>query len=100
MLSSRHARSVLRSFGIFVLFSAVGMSAGSSESALNSPQVEPVAARDAWRMAEVFTAGGPECDVVVGSGDSMLPLYPDQTVLLIRRLPIDSTNVFQKRADY
>ncbi len=64
------------------------MSAGSSESALNSPQVEPVAARDAWRMAEVFTAGGPECDVVVGSGDSMLPLYPDQTVLLIRRLPI------------
>lgn len=64
------------------------MSAQNSEWASHSPRVEPVAARDAWRLAEVFTAGGPECDVVVGSGGSMLPLYPDHTVLLIRRLPV------------
>ena len=50
-----------------------------------SPEAEPVAALlDAWRLAEAYVACHPGCDAVVGSGDSMLPLYRDRTVLVVR----------------
>ncbi|MBI5769032.1 MAG: hypothetical protein HZA93_14655 [Verrucomicrobia bacterium] len=52
---------------------------------LRSPAVEPAAARRAWRLAEAYAANQPDCEVVVGSGNSMLPLYPDRTVLVVRR---------------
>ena len=54
----------------------------------NSPAPERVAARDAWRFAESFAAGAPDCEVLVGRGGSMLPLYPDGTVLLVRRMAL------------
>jgi hypothetical protein len=53
-----------------------------------SPRPERVAPRDAWRIAEEFAAQNKTCEVMVGSGGSMLPLYPDRTVLLIQRLPM------------
>ena len=53
-----------------------------------SPRPERVAPREAWRLAESLTANKPACEVMVGSGGSMLPLYPDRTVLVVERLPI------------
>jgi hypothetical protein len=49
-----------------------------------TPIAEPVAPRDAWRLAEAYAAAHADCEVVVGSGDSMLPLYRDRTVLVVR----------------
>ena len=42
----------------------------------------------AWRMAENFVAAHECCDVFVGRGDSMLPLYRDQTVLVVQAMPV------------
>ncbi len=53
------------------------------------PQLSPIAETvagvcDAWRAAEKFAATHAHCDVMVGRGDSMLPLYRDRTVLVIQ----------------
>jgi len=50
-----------------------------------SPVAEPVAPRDAWRLAEAYAADHLGCEVVIGRGDSMLPFYRDRTVLVLRR---------------
>lgn len=55
-----------------------------------SPRPERVAPRDAWRLAESLAAEKPACEVMVGLGGSMLPLYPDRTVLVVERLPISA----------
>jgi len=49
-----------------------------------TPIAEPVAPRDAWRQAEAYAANHADCEVLVGSGDSMLPFYRDRTVLVVR----------------
>lgn len=51
---------------------------------LLSPAVESMAARDAWRLAEQYVQRHAGSEVVVGSGDSMLPLYRDRTVLVLQ----------------
>lgn len=51
-----------------------------------SPVPEPVPPREAWRLAEAYAQRHPRCEVVVGSGDSMLPLYGDRTVLVVERV--------------
>jgi hypothetical protein len=50
-----------------------------------SPVAEIVTPGEAWRCAEAYVAKHPDCEVLVGSGDSMLPLYADRTVLVVRR---------------
>ena len=54
----------------------------------NSPVAEEVAPRDAWRLAESYAAAHPGCDVVVGSGGSMMPVYRDRTVLVVQAMPM------------
>ncbi len=49
-----------------------------------SPKPDLVSPRDAWRLAEMYVASHPGSEVVVGSGDSMLPLYRDRTVLVVQ----------------
>ena len=39
-------------------------------------------------MAENFAATHEHCDVFVGRGDSMLPLYRDRTVLVVQTVPM------------
>ena len=51
-----------------------------------SPAPEYVAPREAWQLAEAFVAANPGCEILVGSGDSMLPLYRDRTVLIVRAM--------------
>ena len=46
---------------------------------------EIVTPGEAWRCAEAYVAEHPGCEVLVGSGDSMLPLYADRTVLVVCR---------------
>lgn len=38
----------------------------------------------AWRLAEAYAATHAGCEVMCGCGDSMLPLYPDRTVLVVQ----------------
>ncbi len=57
-----------------------------SAAAAVSPVPESVPPREAWRLAEDYARDHPKCEVLVGSGDSMLPLYRDRTVLVVERV--------------
>jgi hypothetical protein len=52
-----------------------------------SPAAELVGPREIYRIAQAYVAGHPGADFVAGSGDSMLPLYKDHTVLITERIP-------------
>jgi hypothetical protein len=66
-----------------------GKSTGLPGGEQDSPAPERLPAREVWRVAEALATSLPQGDVVVGCGDSMLPLYPDRTVLVVQRLPLD-----------
>src|SRR6187402_2221749 len=51
-----------------------------------SPVAEQVTPREAWRLAEAYASTRPDCEVLLGSGDSMLPFYRDKTVLVVAHL--------------
>jgi hypothetical protein len=53
------------------------------------PQREVLPLLQAWRRAEECAAGIPGGEALVGRGDSMLPVYPDSTVLVVRRMRMD-----------
>lgn len=53
-----------------------------------SPVAEEVEARTAWHLAEDYAQYHPGCDVLVGSGDSMLPFYRDKTILVVAPIPM------------
>ena len=55
-----------------------------------SPVPERVTPSEAWRRAEAYAAAHPDCEVFVGSGDSMLPLYADRTVLVVQHLKVSA----------
>ncbi len=57
-------------------------------ASVRSPLPEHLPLRVAWRVAESYAATIPDGDVMVGSGDSMLPLYPDHTVIVLQRMPM------------
>ena len=42
----------------------------------------------AGNRSDVRAIEQPECDVFVGRGDSMLPLYRDRTVLVVQTVPM------------
>jgi hypothetical protein len=56
--------------------------------AARSPRPERVRPLEAVRQARLFVAAHPGTDFMVGSGDSMLPLYKDHTVIVTRRIGI------------
>lgn len=58
-----------------------------------SPVAEEVSPREAWPLAETYARQHPGCEVLVGSGDSMLPFYHDRTVLVIARLAMSEVRV-------
>lgn len=55
----------------------------------SSPVAEPVAPADAWWTAEQFAAEYEDCETLVGSGGSMMPLYRDRTVLVVQRMEMN-----------
>lgn len=88
-------KSVALSLGVF---SAVWLTSGCATqpvrtviramadeplSSAGSPLAEEVTPLEAWRLAEAYVRANPGCEVLVGSGNSMLPLYRDKTVLVV-----------------
>lgn len=53
-----------------------------------SPRVERVAAATAWERAERLAASD-DAVVLLGTGRSMLPLYPPGTILVVRKVGYD-----------
>lgn len=88
LLQLHHPPKAVRPCLVFTacLVATFTLRAGTGDG--HSPVPERVAARDAWRMAESLAASGQNYEVVVGRGGSMLPLYPDGTVLLLQRVPM------------
>jgi hypothetical protein len=44
---------------------------------------------EVWRQAEALAATLPGGDVMVGRGDSMLPVFPDRTVIVVQRVSME-----------
>jgi hypothetical protein len=60
-------------------------SASARSDSFPTPPAEPVTAvLEGWHRAEAYASAHPGCEVFVGRGDSMLPLYRDRTVLVVR----------------
>jgi len=58
-------------------------------ASMGSPTPESVVGvLDGWRRAEAYAKDHPGCEVFVGRGDSMLPLYRDRTVLVVQTVKI------------
>lgn len=55
-----------------------------------SPQVRLLPAEVAWSEARAFAARTEDAVVLAGKGNSMNPLYPDGTVLVVARKPFSS----------
>ena len=89
MFQHHHDRPWRRSFRwAYALAVGCASTVSAATDAVFSPVPERIAARDAWRIVETLTATQPDCEAMIGSGGSMLPLYPDHTVLIVRRLPM------------
>jgi hypothetical protein len=56
--------------------------------AANSPSPEIVPTFEAIRLAKRYVSEHPQTDFMVGSGNSMLPLYKDQTVVVTQRVAV------------
>ena len=55
-----------------------------------SPAPEAIEAGAAAQEANAFVADLPGAQIVLGLGDSMLPLYKDCTLIVLERRPLDS----------
>ena len=51
-----------------------------------SPRPELAAPAEAWRMALAYAAGHEGTEVVLGLGESMVPIYRGRTLLVIERM--------------
>jgi hypothetical protein len=79
-----------------LVLSALGYSGCSTTSAMRysptavaslSPSAQLVQPFDALRMGKDYVAAHPGTEFLVGSGDSMRPLYPDHTVVVLQPVP-------------
>jgi hypothetical protein len=76
---------------------SLGWSGCSTTSALRyspsavaamSPAAEVVHPFEAMSLAKKYVAANPGTDFLVGSGDSMLPLYQDHTVVVMKKIAV------------
>ncbi len=81
-------RRLVRPIVFVWAFAVSEVGASAQPAAQMSPRPERVAPREAWRLAEAIAAEKDACEVMIGSGGSMLPLYPDRTVLVVERVPL------------
>ena len=84
------ARSLSRSlFRVFAMAGGIAIFGFELRAVDLSPVAESATSVcAAWRLAEKFAAANARCDVMLGRGDSMLPLYRDQTVLVVQSVPM------------
>ncbi len=60
------------------------------EAALVPPPSVAVSRSQAWKDAEALAALDPGRMTVIGSGDSMRPVYGENTVLVLQKVPFES----------
>ena len=76
--------------GLWVVLFLAGCTSAPTPGAIGvpsaefSPVAELVAPRDAWRLAQAYAREHRGAEVMVGSGDSMRPVYGDRTVLVVQ----------------
>ena len=103
MISSRVARGSRHLFAGWVAASSllIGCATAGNQAAVReeaekarvvarSPNAMELAPSEAWRRAEALVASRRDRDVLIGRGDSMRPLYPDRTVLVVERMAMSS----------
>lgn len=94
MLNHQHIvlRSLLIGLVSCLFYGCNGVSEQSAQSSAD-PGMSPVRIEVAdihpWIRAQQIAEVVPNSDVMVGHGGSMLPLYPDGTVLVVQRLQLD-----------
>ncbi|HXQ82364.1 MAG TPA: hypothetical protein VN775_13685 [Opitutaceae bacterium] len=85
------------SAGVLIALSGLGWSGCATQTAARfspaavavmSPTAEVVQPFDALRLGKQFVAEHAGTDFLVGSGDSMLPLYRDHTVVVTQRIAV------------
>jgi hypothetical protein len=77
--------------GAFLVAAAGCASAGgSSAGAAVPPPSVAVSKNQAWKDAEALAALDPSRLTVIGSGNSMKPVYGENTVLVLQKLPFES----------
>jgi hypothetical protein len=79
-----------RFFQFFYIF-ALGLLAGGCASGPVASESEPaptieVTRKEAWRDAELITGLGRDRFTLIGSGTSMLPVYGEDTVLVVVKI--------------
>lgn len=55
----------------------------------HTPASEPVALGELWRQAQAYAETHRGSEIFAGSGGSMLPLYQDRTVLIVRAMKLE-----------
>jgi hypothetical protein len=73
----------------------VGLSGCATDSAVTTaslvaPPSVAVTRSQAWKDAEALAALDPDRMTVIGSGDSMRPVYGENTVLVLQKVPFES----------
>lgn len=93
---ARKPMKVRRACALVLLLTAAAALLGSSgcSETLPAPAPKPAPAtdvgrREAWRDAERIAVAGEGRTTVVGSGDSMRPIYGENTVLVISKIEFD-----------
>jgi hypothetical protein len=90
-------RHLLTQWGVFgaIAVGSLGWSGCATQAATRfspeavaalSPRAVQVGPFEAMRLATKYVAEHPETEFLVGSGDSMLPLYKDHTVVVTQRI--------------
>ena len=90
-------KSFMRLFGVFgIIFLAVcgwggcATDPAARESVLVPPPSVAVSRSQAWKDAEALAAQDPRRMTVIGSGDSMRPVYGENTVLVLQKVPFET----------
>ncbi|HEY1848184.1 MAG TPA: hypothetical protein VGG37_03205 [Opitutaceae bacterium] len=82
-----HALLVLSALGWTGCTTTSAMRYSPTAVAALSPDAEVVQPFEALRLGKAYVAAHPGTDYLVGSGDSMRPLYPDHTVVVLEPVP-------------
>lgn len=69
--------------------SGPSLGSGAQASAMPPPRVD-VTRNQAWRDAEAVAALDPDRLTVIGAGASMRPVYGENTILVLQKIPFDS----------